>query len=126
MIEQLLITLAVCAFLIPVSTALLLVLCRSLNSHEGFQDEAGIAMLRHVINISDNITCDGEKLNLSCHGDEMILARRGNCLDLLSPGTQIFLSDIESAAFSIRGNLVYVRYAHEGKPEIERCLGIVP
>ena len=125
-IEQLLITLVICAFLIPVCTALLLVLCRALDSHEGFQDEAGISQLRHIINIADEISTDGERLNLTLHGNEMYIARRGDCLDLLSPGTQIFLSEIESAGFSIQDNLVFLRYAHEGKPEIERCLGIVP
>ena len=124
-IEQLLISLLICAFLIPVSAALLLILARTLNSREGFQDEAGIASLRHVINISEDISCEGDRLSLTCHGNEMYLAKRGDCLDLLSPGTQIFLSDLESVHFSIRGNLIYVRYAHEGKPETERCLGLV-
>ena len=124
-IEQLLITLMICAFLIPVCTALLLILFRAMNTREGFQDEVGIAQLRHVINISENISCETNRLNLTCHGKKMYLARRGDCLDLLSPGTQIFLSELESVSFEIRGNLVFVRYAHEGKPEKERCLGLV-
>jgi len=123
-IEQLLITLLICAFLIPVTTALILILSKALNSRGDFQDEAGIASLRHVINISEDISCSGDQLTLTCHGKEMILAQRGSCLDLLSPGTQIFLSDLESVHFSIRGKQIYVRYAHEGKPAVERCLGL--
>ena len=123
-IEQLLITLAVCAFLIPVITIALGSLLRALQVRQSFQDEAAIAQLRHVINVSTEIETDGSSLTLTCHGNEMTLALRNGNLDLLSPGTQIFLTELESASFEIEGELIYLTYEREGKEPVRRCLGI--
>jgi len=122
-IEQLLITLAVCAFLIPVILICLGSVSRGLLYSEAFQDETGIAQLRHVINCASEIDTDGSTLSLTYHGNRMMLAKRGDQLDLLSPGTQIYLTDLTEVSFEINGGIIYLNYAHEGKPAVRRCLG---
>ncbi|MBO5553968.1 MAG: hypothetical protein J5941_00445, partial [Solobacterium sp.] len=53
-IEQLLISLAVCAFLIPVAASIIAILIRSVSADYTAMDETAIAQLRHVIAVSDD------------------------------------------------------------------------
>lgn len=124
-LEQLLITLLVCAFLIPVAMVILAVLSRMIASPADFQDEAAIAQLRHVINVSSDFECSGSELSFIHHGERQRLVLRNGNLDLIDPGTQIFLSDLSEVSFSVSNDLIYVTYAHGEQEPTTRCLGHV-
>ena len=124
-IEQLLISLAICAFLIPVASALLAVLIRAFQSPLYSQDEAALAQLRHVIAVSDDFECTASEIRMLHHGDTQRLHLANRNLVLTSPGTQIFVTDLESVSFSQEGDLLYLTYAHPEKKPVQRCLGHV-
>ena len=122
-IEQLLISLAVCAFLIPITAAILSILLRSLQMPLRSQDETGIAQLRHIINVSDEFECNSAELQFRHHGDQQSLHLANGNLVLTNPGTQIFLTDLSSAVFELQGDMIYLTYAHPEKEPVRRCLG---
>ncbi len=122
-LEQLLITLLICAFLIPVAAILLSTLARMTAPPADYQDELGLVQLRHVINVSRDFVCTGSELSFVHHDARQRLALRNGNLDLLDPGTQIFLSNLSDASFSITGDLIYVTYAHPDRSPETRCLG---
>lgn len=124
-IEQLLITLATCAFLIPVMTVILQVLSLAIDHPRDLQDEVAVAQLRHVINASSEIDCTGNEVSLFHRGKTQRLALRNEKLCLIDPGTQIFLGDLEHLSFFIDDSLLYVSYAHHESQEQVRCLGHV-
>ncbi len=124
-LEQLLITLGICAFLIPVTVVLLGTLSRLLACPIDLQDEVSISQLRHVINTGYDFECSGNELSFMHHEKRQRLVLRNGNLCLIDPGTQIFLSDLANVDFSLEGDVIYIRYAHfEKDPEI-RCLGHV-
>ena len=122
-IEQLLISLAVCAFLIPVAAVILSVLIHALHAPLLSQDETGLAQLRHVIAVSDEFACSGSELRFRHHGEQQSLHLSNGNLVLTSPGTQIFLTDLSSAVFETEGSVIYLTYAHTEKDPVRRCIG---
>lgn len=124
-IEQLLISLAVCAFLIPVAASILAILIHSLSADYTAMDETAIAQLRHVIAVSDDFVCSGSELQFNHHGSRQRLHLVNGNLVLTSPGTQIFLTDLSELSFSEEGGVIYLQYAHPEKETICRCLGHV-
>lgn len=117
------ISLAICAFLIPVVSASLGILMRALKQPMQSQDELGIAQLRHVIAVSDEFSCSGDKLSMHHRGEDQILCLTNGNLILRSPGTQIFLTDLSEASFSIKEGVIVLTYAHPGKEYVTRCIG---
>ena len=124
-IEQLLISLAVCAFLIPVASALLAVLLQALRPPLYSQDEAALAQLRHVITVSDDFEISASEIRMVHHGETQRLHLVNGNLVLTSPGTQIFITELASVSFSQEGDLLYVTYAHPETESVRRCLGHV-
>ena len=124
-LEQLLITLGICAFLIPVTVVLLGTLSRQLSCPVDLQDEVSISQLRHVINTGYDFECSGGELSFMHHEKRQRLVLRNEHLCLIDPGTQIFLSDLSDVSFSLEGDVIYIRYAHFEKEPETRCLGHV-
>ncbi len=122
-IEQLLISLGTCAFLIPVAASLFAILLHALKQPLRSQDETGVAQLRRVISVSTDLICTDNQIQLHHHGKEQILRFVNGKVALTNPGTQIFLSDLESAQFSTDGGLLYVTYTHPNEEPVTRCLG---
>ena len=118
------ITLLICAFLIPVILAMVKIIARNLSVPEDFQDEVSIAQLRHVINVSREFECHGNELSFLHHEERQRLVLRNGNLVLVSPGTQIFLTELEQASFFTEGDLIYVSYRHVSSQEAAiRCIG---
>ena len=124
-IEQLLISLAVCAFLVPVAASILAILIRSVSADTAAMDETAITQLRHVIAVSDEFETDGAELQFTHHGSRQRLHLVNGNLVLTSPGTQIFLTRLSDVSFSIEGELIYLRYAHPDEETLCRCLGYI-
>ena len=124
-LEQLLITLGICAFLIPITVVILGVLVSSLHVSSTIQDEVSLAQLRHVINVSDEISLNGNELSFVHHEEQQRLTLRNGNLVLIDPGCQIYLSDLSSVSFSIEGDLIYVTWTHTDSDPETRCIGHV-
>ncbi|MBO7702959.1 MAG: hypothetical protein J6S26_00830 [Solobacterium sp.] len=124
-LEQLLITLGICAFLIPITVVILGVLVSSLHVSSAIQDEVSLAQLRHVINVSDEFSLEGNELSFVHHEDHQRLALRNGNLVLIDPGCQIYLSDLSALSFSIEGDLIYVTWTHTDSDPETRCIGHV-
>ena len=124
-LEQLLISLAICAFLIPVAAAILAILLSSLHQPLLSQDEVGIAQLRHVINSSCEYQVDGSSVRFLHRKQQQHLHLVNGNLVLTNPGTQIFLTDLDECSFSERGGLLYVTYSHPNKEQVSRCIGYI-
>ncbi len=122
-IEQLLISLSVCAFLIPVASVVLLTLMRTVQMPFRSQDESGITQLRHVIAVSDDFVCGQNELSFHHRGKDQILRLSSDNLVLSSPGTQIFLTDLSEISFSMEGGLIYLVYAHPDEESRKVCIG---
>ena len=122
-IEQLLISLAVCAFLIPVAVSVLGLLLRAISPSFQAMDETAIAQLRHVIAVSDDIAVTGNELQFHHHGTRQRLHLVNGNLVLTSPGTQIFLTGLSELSFSLEGGVIYLTYSHPEKNPVRRCLG---
>lgn len=124
-IEQLLISLAVCAFLIPVAASIIAILIRSVSADYTAMDETAIAQLRHVIAVSDDFECRSSELQFYHHGSRQRLHLVNGNLVLTSPGTQIFLTNLSDISFSEEGGIIYLHYAHPEEETQCRCLGHV-
>ncbi|MBR3202074.1 MAG: hypothetical protein IKF60_00635 [Solobacterium sp.] len=122
-LEQLLITLLVCAFLIPVALVLVSTLARMITIPDSYQDEVAIAQLRHVINVSSEFECNGSELSFLHHDKRQRLVLRNGNLDLIDPGTQIFLTNLSDVTFELSDERIYVTYAHFDQEPETRCLG---
>ena len=122
-IEQLLISLAVCAFLIPVAASILAILIRALSADYTAMDETAIAQLRHVIAVSDDFTCSASELQFDHHGSRQRLHLVNGNLVLTSPGTQIFLTNLSDISFTEEGGVIYLHYAHPEEDTVCRCIG---
>ncbi|MBQ9327841.1 MAG: hypothetical protein IJ225_04840 [Solobacterium sp.] len=122
-LEQLLITLLITAFLMPIVTSLLSITIHALERPVSLQDEMGITQLRRVIAVSEAFEVKEAEVDLTHHGTQMRLRLVNERLVLSDPGTQIFLTDLESMSFQTKGGLLYILYAHPGTPEITQCLG---
>ncbi|MCR5230586.1 MAG: hypothetical protein K6D03_10715 [Solobacterium sp.] len=123
-VEQLLMTLITCSFLIPVTITVLKIMIGNLEFPYDMQDELAISQLRHIINVSRDFTSDGSSLQFTYHESNSSLSLINGKL-ILKPGTQIFLSDLENAVFRIDNEIITVAFSHTGHPETERILGHV-
>ena len=124
-IEQLLISLAVCAFLIPVAASILSILIRAISADSTAMDETAVTQLRHVIAVSDEFEINGSELQFCHHGSRQRLHLVNGNLVLTSPGTQIFLTRLSDVSFSMEGEMIYLYYAHPDEETICRCLGYI-
>ena len=124
-LEQLLITLGICAFLMPITVVLLGTLVSSLYVSSAIQDEVSLAQLRHVINVSDEFSISANELSFVHHEERQRLILRNGNLVLIDPGTQIFLSDLSALSFSMEGDLIYVTWTHTDAEPETRCIGHV-
>jgi hypothetical protein len=111
---EILITLMVVAAMIPITVLCIKPFENLLGFNEEIQDQIALSQLRRILLLSYEIKCDPEQItfvyqeklrNLSCINDHLIL----------SPGTQIFISNIDTAYFIEEGNCIYIVYERQQK-----------
>ena len=83
-------------------------------------DEICLSQLREMLLIAYNINVSDKEISFLYKGDDYFLSEINNKL-ILHPGTQIFLSDIDSLHFFIKNNCIYVSY-ERNKKQYERII----
>ena len=113
MTEFMISMLIVVSFL-PIAMNSILVISKSIGFSEEIQDEIALAQLRRILVIGYNFKNRGNQLEFTYQGKEVVLSYKNNHL-LLSPGTQIFLSEIDSCIFEEEGKLLKCIYERKEK-----------
>lgn len=109
LLTDFLFTIFVMLLLLPILVLTLRVLSMQLQFKEDIQDEIALAQLRHILNVSDEFVVSNQSILFQYHLEECELRFINNHM-LLSPGTQIFLSDIDSLSFELNDEVIYVIY----------------
>ncbi len=123
-VEQLLLTLITCTFLIPVTVAVIRIMFFSLERPADIQDELAISQIRHIINVSSDFSAEGSSLYFTYHGRFSSFSLINGKL-ILKPGTQIFLSELDDAFFRIEDEIIIVSFSHPEQPVTEHVIGHV-
>ena len=102
------------ALMIVLTFVPLLVICIKLNInalrfHEETQDEIALSQLRKIMNVGSNFQVSSNQIQFDYHEDSYRLYLINNHL-ILTPGTHIFLSDVNHLSFSYRGSYIYCDY----------------
>lgn len=124
-VEEMLLALGILCFLMPIVTGLLSVLSPALRIPSDYQDGVNIAQLRYVINCSDHLESIGSDLYLRYHEEDKVFTYSNGHLILTSPGTQIYLTDIEYCYFYMENEVIYLTYQHPESNEVTVCVGHV-
>lgn len=115
-LTELIIVLTGVMFLMPAAVSCLRVLMPAVAFREEVQDEIALTQLKHILIVSGDFQT-GSSLSFIYHGEPYVL-RTVNRHLILSPGTQIFLSEIDSASFEDRGGIITLIYERNGKEYI--------
>ncbi len=111
---QFLISTAVLLVLAPCITLILLIQLNALSFDESVQDEIALAQLRRILAVSEDADVSGHTMSFTYHCERNMLYETNGHL-ILTPGTQIFLSDIDSASFRRDGHEIRIVYSRSGK-----------
>ena len=117
---ELIIVLWACLFLMPAALSCLKLLIPLTEFSEEIQDEIALCQLRHILIVSDGFMVSPQEVRFVYHEEENVL-RFVNRHLILSPGTQIFLSDISGIGFRESGGILMLKYTRDGR-ETERVL----
>lgn len=119
-IEQLLIVLIIVGLLVPITVSALKVAEKTLTFTEEIQDEIALSQLRKIMMIGDEYQIRTDCLQFEYQGEDSEISLVNRHL-ILQPGTQIFLSEIDNAAFLERDGVIMMQYAR-GERHYERAL----
>ncbi|NCB33941.1 MAG: hypothetical protein EOM64_08705 [Erysipelotrichia bacterium] len=108
-LENLLIVMILTVFLIPIMTFALAVAGSTLKFDETIQDETALFQMRKIMMIGDGYECVAGMIHFVYQGESNEFAFMNRHL-ILKPGTQIFISDIDAADFSIDHGIIYLQY----------------
>ena len=102
------------SILIVITFIPLLILCiriniSSLTFQEEAQDEIALAQLKKILNVGSSFEVSSNMIQFDYHDEKYRLYLVNNHL-ILTPGTQIFLSDIDSINFYLDKSYIYCTY----------------
>lgn len=100
-------------FLLPPVCVCLSAASGALRFREDVQDAVSLAQLRRILLISYDIETDGKTVTFEYRNENRKLEFSGPWL-LISPGTQIILSDIEGGYFTAADGCLKVHYVRRG------------
>ena len=112
-LTELIIVLIASMFLMPIGLSALKVLKPMISFREEVQDAIALTQLKHILIVSEDFAADGN-LSFIYHREPCVLRTVNNHL-ILSPGTQIFLSEIDSAVFENRNGIITLTYERNGR-----------
>ena len=102
------------SILIVITFIPLLILCirinlSSLTFQEEAQDEIALAQLKKILNVGSSFEVSSNMIQFDYHDEKYRLYLVNDHL-ILTPGTQIFLSDIDSINFYLDQSYIYCTY----------------
>lgn len=110
---EVLLTLMTVVMMLPVTVLCIGLVHDLLPFRQTAQDEIALAQLRRILMISYDCEIQGDELYFEYRNEEYSLSLVNNRL-IIQPGTQIFLTEIESASFVQKGDVIYVVFEREG------------
>lgn len=113
-LSDLLVTMLCTASLVPIAAGCIVLLPQLSAFHEDVQDETALYQLRRLCMIAYDPAVSSDTLCFSYKEKDWQL-RMVNRRLILQPGTQIFLSEIDSASFTIENGVIYCVYEREGR-----------
>lgn len=113
-LSDLLVTMLLVSMLLPVCTGCIILLPQLTAFTEDVQDETALYQLRRIGMMAYDPVCTSSSLTFTYRHKEWTLHMVNDHL-ILQPGTQIFLSAIDSASFTIENEVIYVVYTRQGK-----------
>jgi prepilin-type N-terminal cleavage/methylation domain-containing protein len=120
---EMLMTMMIVTALIPITILCIRPFNGALQFDEEIQDQIALSQMRRIILLSYDLQCSPQQLDFIYQRKHCTLSFKNNHL-ILSPGTQIFISEIEDAYFKEEYNCIYIIYEREGK-EYEKVLGSI-
>jgi len=116
---ELLITMIIVTAMIPITIICLSPFQNLLQFDERIQDQIALRQIRRIIMLSYDPEFSSEELDFIYQEKQQKLRFINHHL-VLSPGTQIFLSDIDDAGFEEKDGFIYVVY--ERDHQIYECI----
>lgn len=110
---DLLLTIMIILFLIPVVMICLHILFGTLHFDQDIQDLIASYQLRRILLISYDKSIEDNVLYFNYQSKQMKLREVNNNL-IIQPGTQIMYVNIENASFYESGNVIYLYYERNG------------
>ncbi len=109
----------ICSLLIvllclPITIASIKILHQNLQFEETIQDRIVSLQFRKILLLSEEISTNGNELYFTYHGRQM----RASCKNhhvIIQPGTQIMFSDIDTATFESKDQIIIITYTRKGK-----------
>jgi hypothetical protein len=95
--------------LVPVAASCIVLLPQMIEFTEDVQDETALYQLRRIGMMAYDPSVASSSLTFTYRDKEWILHQVNDHL-ILQPGTQIFLSSIDSASFEERNGVIYIVY----------------
>ena len=123
-LEQSLLTLYLCALLVPILVNCCGVMVRAAKRPDTFQDEIALVQIRHILNVSEDIRIEGDMLYLTYHDRESSISLiNGNLV--MKPGTMILLTRLEEVSFQESEGCILLCWKRESEELTERAIGHV-
>lgn len=112
-LAEVLLTLLIVSAMIPITLLCLSPFTYLLNFSEEIQDQIALSQLRRILLLSYDIEYAPHQMNFVYQHQLRSLYCVNNHL-IMTPGTQIYLSQIDEAWFNLNGDCIYVVYERKG------------
>ena len=112
-LEQALLVLLIACACVPAVLGCLYSAGNALSFDPLLQDEIALAQLRRTLSMSYDYQINGNEVSFVYRLEEARL-RLVNGNLIIQPGTQIFLTAVDSASFSLSGDVLILHYTREG------------
>lgn len=114
LLEQVLISIMIISILLPISISCIQLLQNKETITQNIQDEIALRQLRQILLLSYDISYNEDVLTFTYQQKQWELYYRNQHL-VLTPGTQIFITEIEQASFFETNECIYLVYQREGE-----------
>lgn len=117
---EVLLTLIILTAMLPITLVCIQPFEQMLKFNQEIQDQIALSQLRRILMLSYQVSCNNLEINFTYHQHPQTVSLINNHL-VISPGTQIFLTEIDSAIFFEKGKFIYIAYTRN-KKEYEKIL----
>ena len=117
---EVLLSMMVLTAMIPITVLCIQPFGSMLQFDQEIQDQIALSQLRRILMLSYNVSCRSDEI-------DFVYQQQPRCVSLvndhlvLSPGTQIFMTEIDHVTFLEEGKFIYIVYMRNQK-EYEKIL----
>lgn len=118
---EVLLTLIILTAMLPITLVCIQPFEQMLKFNQEIQDQIALSQLRRILMLSYQVSCSDSEINFTYHQHPQTVSLINNHL-VISPGTQIFMTEIDGVMFFEKGKFIYIAYTRNQK-EYEKILG---